>query len=70
MLASMAPERKTKRIDARMPPTLVARVDFITRNTNDGITTRSAALVAALEAWLPAQERKLEELGVFPKKTR
>lgn len=66
----MTPERKTKRVDARLPPSLVARVDYITRNNDGAISTRSAALVAALEAWLPIQEERLVQLGVIQKKAR
>lgn len=66
----MTPERKTKRVDARLPPSLVARVDYIARNNDGAISTRSAALVAALEAWLPIQEERLVQLGVIQKKAR
>lgn len=71
ILALMTAERKSKRIDARMPAGIVARLDFVTRNIDsDTVKNRSAALLAAVEAWLPGQERRLEELGVIPKKTR
>lgn len=67
----MTPERKTTRIIARVSPAVVARVDFVVRNIDgDAVKSRSAALLAALEAWLPGQEHRLEELGVIPKKTR
>lgn len=66
----MPTERKTARISARLPATLVARADFVTRNTDGDIDNRSRALQAALETWLPGQEAKLEQLGVLPKKTR
>ena len=67
----MASERKSLMISARVPIATMARVDFVVRNIdNDDITNRSVALVAALEAWLPAQERRLEDLGIIPKKAR
>lgn len=67
----MTLERKTKRIDARMPPALIARVDFVVRNiNNEAVRNRSAAFLAALEAWIPGQEDKLRELGILAKKAR
>lgn len=64
----MTTESKTAMISLRLPHALVARADFIARNTSGDIKSRSAALKAALEVWLPDQERKLQELGVIPKK--
>lgn len=67
----MTTERKSTMVSARLPTPLVARVDFVTRNIdNDQLITRSAAVAAALEAWLPAQEERLAELGLIPKKAR
>jgi metal-responsive CopG/Arc/MetJ family transcriptional regulator len=70
----MAAERKTVMISARLPASLVARVDFIAKNTEGDIRSRSAALQAALEHWLPEQERtlekRLEQLGAPSKKAR
>ena len=67
----MKPERKTTMLSARVPPALVARVDFIVRNTTpDQVKNRSVAVQIALEAWLPGEEQKLEDLGVIPKKAR
>lgn len=63
-------ERKSKRISARLPAALVARADYVARNTTGDIKNRSTALCAALEAWLPGQEDQLRELGVLAKKTR
>lgn len=65
-------ERKSKRIDARVPAGLVARVDYVVRNLDgDTAKNRSTAMQAALEAWLPAQEKRIEELlGTAPKKAR
>lgn len=58
-------------VSARLSTGLVARVDFVTRNIdNDSVVTRSAAIAAALEAWLPTQEERLAELGLIPKKAR
>lgn len=58
-------------VSLRLPKGLVARVDFVARNTDsETVKSRSAALHAAVEAWLPAQERRLEELGVLAKKAR
>lgn len=66
----MPTERKAVMVSVRLPASLVARADFIARNTDGDIKSRSAALQAALEGWLPEQERKLETLGVLPKKAR
>lgn len=73
ILAFMTPERKSPEstmISARLPAALVARVDFVARNTEGEIKNRSVALRAALESWLPDQERKLEQLGIITKKAR
>lgn len=67
----MTPERKSTMISARVPAAVVSRVDFVVRNIdNDTVNNRSAAVLAALEAWLPAQEQRLEELGILTKKAR
>lgn len=66
----MTPERKDKRVDARLPTALVARVDYVVRNTEGEIKNRSSALRVALESWLPGQEQRLEQLGILPKKAR
>lgn len=67
----MAAERKTTMVSARMPSVLIARADFVARNTDaEGIKNRSTVLQASLEAWLPGQEKRLEDLGVLPKKAR
>lgn len=67
----MTPERKSTMVSARVPSTLLSRVDFVVRNIDgEVVKSRSAALLAALEAWLPAQERRLEELGIIAKKAR
>lgn len=67
----MPPERKTVMISVRLPVALVTRVDFIARNTTSEATAnRSKALHAAVEAWVPTQEKRLTELGVIEKKTR
>lgn len=48
---------------------VISRVDFIVRNIDSEVVkNRSAALLAALEAWLPGQEDRLRELGILPKK--
>lgn len=63
-------ERKTM-ISARVPPALVTRLDFAARNTeHPAVKNRSTALQVALETWLQAQEDRLRELGVLPKKAR
>lgn len=70
-LAPMASECKSARISARLPASLVARADYVARNNDGAIKNRSGALQAALETWLPGQEKRLEELGVLiPKKAR
>jgi len=67
----MASERKTTMISARVPATLVTRLDFVARNTEHAaVKNRSTAVYAALETWLTAQEDRLRELGVLPKKAR
>ena len=67
----MTTERKSIMVSARLPTGLVERVDFVARNTdNPAVTNRSEALHAAVEGWLPQQEKRLEELGLNPKKTR
>lgn len=66
----MTPERKGTMLSARVPKTLVERVDFITRNIDTPVDNRSKAVVAALEAWVPGQEERLRELGLLPKKAR
>lgn len=67
----MTPERKSTMVSVRLPSALVARADFLTRNTEgEALKNRSAVVRAALEGWLPGQEQKLEQLGVLPKKTR
>lgn len=63
----MTSERKI--VSVRLPAVLVARVDFVARNIDsEAVTNRSAALHAALRAWLPAQEKRLAELGLIEKK--
>lgn len=67
----MGTERKTTMVSARLPASLVDRVDYVTRNTDGDATNRSLAIQAALEGWLPGQEQRLEQLGILtPKKTR
>lgn len=66
----MGTERKNTMVSARLPETLVERVDFIVRNVDTHPYNRSAAVQLALEAWLPAQEQRLTELGILQKKTR
>ena len=65
----MGTERKTARINARVPKSLLERVDFVARNTDaPGVESISTAVQAALEAWLPGQEERLVTLGVPPPK--
>lgn len=63
----MVPENKAKLLTARLPAVLMARVDFVTRNTTNDVTNRSRAVRAALEAWLGPEELRLEQLGVLKK---
>jgi Arc/MetJ-type ribon-helix-helix transcriptional regulator len=67
-------ERKATMVSARLPASLVARVDFIVNNTEGDIRSRSAAVQYALEHWLPGQEKaleqRLEQLGAPSKKVR
>lgn len=66
-----AERKKSVMVSARLPAALVERVDYVTRNTDSKtVDNRSTAVRAALEGWLPAQEKKLEELGVLQKKAR
>lgn len=57
-------------VSVRLPAALVARADYIARNTDGEIKNRSAALRVALETWLPGQEERLVQLGVLSKKAR
>lgn len=58
-------------ISARLPVSLVARVDFVARNTDDGpVKNRSTAMQAAVETWLQSEETKLEARGLLQKKAR
>jgi len=66
----MTPERKSHRLNARVPATLVARMDFVIRNIDNISESRSAALLAALEVWLSIEEDRLRTLGILPKKAR
>ena len=67
----MEPERKSKRLNARVPEGLVNRLDFVVRNTEgDDTRNRSAAVCTALAWWLAAKESELETRGVLPKKAR
>lgn len=66
----MTPERKTRTVTARLPGSLVERMDFVTRNTSGDVRNRSIAVQTAIEGWLPEQEKILETLGILPKKTR
>ena len=62
-------DKKSTMISARLPETLVQRLDYVARNTdNEAVTNRSTGLRAALEAWLPGCEDRLRELGVLAKK--
>lgn len=69
-ITTMTPERKSTMVSVRLPTPLLARVDFVARNTDDYIKNRSVAILAALEAWLPEQEDRLVKLGIIPKKAR
>jgi Arc/MetJ-type ribon-helix-helix transcriptional regulator len=66
----MTPERKSLMVSVRLPAALVARADYVARNTDGEVKNRSSALRAALENWLPGQEDRLRELGILAKKTR
>lgn len=64
----MADENKSMMVSLRLPKVLVARADYVARNTDADIRSRSMALRAALEAWLPGQEQRLVDLGILEKK--
>lgn len=67
----MTPERKDTRVCARLPKTLMERVDYVVRNSEpEQVKNRSTALQLALLAWLPTEEKRLMQLGVLPKKAR
>ena len=67
----MASERKSTMVSARVPSAVVSRLDFVVRNTEGHDTrNRSAALLTALESWLPGIEQELERRGLLPKKAR
>lgn len=62
---------ESKMASLRLPAALLVRLDFIARNTDAGpVKNRSAAVRAAIEAWLPGQEKELESRGVLSKKAR
>lgn len=63
-------DKKSIMVSLRLPALLVARADFVARNTDGEAKNRSIALRIALEEWLPKQEQRLEQLGVLPKKVR
>lgn len=66
----MTTERKIM-VSVRLPAALVARADYVARNHDGDIRSRSAALYAALDDWLPKQEQRLEQLlGSSTKKVR
>lgn len=68
MLLPMSSERKFM-FSCRLPTSLVERMDFVARNIDsDALATRSAVVFAAVEAWLPAAEKRLCELGLSPPK--
>jgi hypothetical protein len=67
----MSIERKDVRLNARVPASVVTRLDYVVRNTeNRAVRNRSTGLLVALEAWLIDQEERLRVLGVLPKKSR
>jgi len=65
-------EAKIKRtVSIRLPLGLVERLDFVVRNSDsDTLTDRSRAILAAVRAWLPAQEDQLRKLGLTPPEGR
>ena len=63
--------QESKMVSVRLPVALVARVDFVVRNSEpEMVKNRTAAVASALIAWLPNEETRLQNLGVIPKKTR
>lgn len=67
----MPDERKSIMVSLRLPIALVARIDFVVRNSEpEEVKNRSVALHMAVEAWLPNEEQRLVNLGVLAKKTR
>lgn len=67
----MTSKHKLTRVSARLPADLMARVDFVVRNSDPEIVkNRSAALSMALAIWLPNEETRLVNLGIIPKKVR
>lgn len=62
--------QKNQMVSVRLPAQLVARVDFVVRNSEpDVVKNRTSAVHAALLGWLPGEETRLEVLGIIPKKT-
>lgn len=61
---------KTTMVSARVPSSLVERVDYVLRNTMpEDARNRSSAIGKALERWTVEQETILEKLGIkAPKK--
>jgi metal-responsive CopG/Arc/MetJ family transcriptional regulator len=67
----MGTERKSIMISTRVPAELLARVDYVVRNSEpETVKNRSTAVLAALLTWLPNEETRLTNLGVLQKKTR
>ena len=55
-------------ISVRLPPNLVERVDYVAKSM--GIVDRTAAVLEAIESWLPAREQRLREAGLMPPKRK
>jgi predicted transcriptional regulator len=63
--------KSSQQVTVRLPVDLVERLDFVARNTDaDEITSRSAAILEAVEWWLPGAEQRLREVGLEPPKKR
>jgi Arc/MetJ-type ribon-helix-helix transcriptional regulator len=65
----MRREIKEIMVSARLPPSMVNRVDYVVRNAED-CRNRSEAVYEALELWLVQEEMKLEARGILQKKAR
>jgi hypothetical protein len=69
IIAPMAKERKTARVSARLPASLVDRADFVARN-DATVRNRNTAIERALADWLPKREQGLIQLGLTPPHTK
>jgi Arc/MetJ-type ribon-helix-helix transcriptional regulator len=61
----MSRARKTM-ISVRLPASLIDRLDYAVRNTDESQATRSSQIQEAIELWLRSREEQLRKLGLEP----